>query len=1218
MRKRLLLLLSMAIGLGSATMQAAVPDYNAAQALASARADIQNWMKYLPDDMYVAHVSIPGTHDTATAEGWSSSTGPTYSTTQAVTIDEQLEKGIRAFDFRPGLVDGYLNCNHGTDKTKLKLEDAMTKLTNYLDAHPSEFFVIHFFRGNVYNNTGDASTGVKLLGGKDDDASRATYNSLMDALYNQKLANYIIDYSPYLTVKEMRGKIVLFRRDRIQFVDLKRAGNLTNWPGDAENWTETNYVTATNASNPALKGRIFVTDVSSPDNADEQQVEINSITNLFARNCGQTRPNAAKVQGSYKPDWSFIFTSGAYGGENTKGYLSNATTTNPLLTNLINTATQHGPTGVVFSDWVLTDSHTYSGTTYATMGIPLVTSIIENNFSYAEEFLLDDELFADDPTSNIDIFEGKTFFMRNVGTGLFLTAGANWGTHAALGEVGIRITPTYDSANKTYTLATSLGGGNIGWDGGGWYVDWAGSGMEFKPVYSGQGTAYAMLATIDGAEKAMTPVAVDGFLNTKYSVDPADYVEGDPMQMWEMISEGDLITELAGKAKEDNPVDLTFVIRGNSFLPNDADNTSGWNWVTNSGTYLFKTYKSVIDVPVGVDNWNDKDLVLRGYNEKASGASKYTNWGISQEITGLPNGIYTLSVQAINYAGTNLSFTVNGTELRDKISDTASSGSIEASDAITKFRSDPAKYTVSLEKFVVTDGKISIAATKSGTSSATAVVFDNFRLTYYGLTEEQANEAYERVEEFAEYARMQATGLGLEEVYDNSEVERRLAENAIANDGYEEIQMTMEALRNAVLTQDNEGADLTLAIYNPSFEFAPDYSRTDYNIGGSYPLGWDYPANYVSDSGVWPATDINKATSNPDGSYIFNTWDWGSAFEGGGRKISQKINLTPGLYQLKALVSSHQNNTVYIYAGNEQAGHTMSGDKSAFEEVTLEFFVSAEGPVEIGALGGNTDGSFNADGTGVFYKVDNFRLTRLRNAEVIEYTPMGKYDTLILPFDVDMSDERYTDLAICEIKTSTEHEHYVQLELGWPDSNELKANVPYIVEYLAYVEPEESEQPAQAPAMRAAAESGTFTFAGVPTHTATTYTDASGLLIGSHSEQTPATGEFVMNHNANVGSAFTRVEEEDSPVVASHRAYISLPSASEKVTHVLLDEAQENTFITTGISAIEISADTEVDVYSVSGILLRRNVRASEALDGLAAGLYILRSETSTAKAVCR
>ena len=51
-----------------------------------------NWMSELPDNAYVAQVSIPGTHDTATGHG---TTMDTYSKTQEITIDQQLELGIR-------------------------------------------------------------------------------------------------------------------------------------------------------------------------------------------------------------------------------------------------------------------------------------------------------------------------------------------------------------------------------------------------------------------------------------------------------------------------------------------------------------------------------------------------------------------------------------------------------------------------------------------------------------------------------------------------------------------------------------------------------------------------------------------------------------------------------------------------------------------------------------------------------------------------------------------------------------------------------------------------------------------------------------------------------------------------------------------------------------------------------------------------------------------
>ena len=172
--KKILLVAAMAAG--SLAAYSAVAPYDGQQALTSARADIQNWMSYLPDNMFVAHVSIPGTHDTATGEGWAT-TGSlplSMSTTQVAKIDDQLAAGVRAFDFRPGLSsDGKLTCNHGAHQTVLTMEEAMTKLTNYLDAHKKEFFVIHLFRGNVprYGDT------VSL--GKNDRESQDLFKQLL-------------------------------------------------------------------------------------------------------------------------------------------------------------------------------------------------------------------------------------------------------------------------------------------------------------------------------------------------------------------------------------------------------------------------------------------------------------------------------------------------------------------------------------------------------------------------------------------------------------------------------------------------------------------------------------------------------------------------------------------------------------------------------------------------------------------------------------------------------------------------------------------------------------------------------------------------------------------------------------------------------------------------------------------------------------------------------
>lgn len=53
----------------------------------------EHWMADLPDNMFVAHVSIPGAHDFATGEeNWAgdiySTSGNASSTTQAVTMRE--------------------------------------------------------------------------------------------------------------------------------------------------------------------------------------------------------------------------------------------------------------------------------------------------------------------------------------------------------------------------------------------------------------------------------------------------------------------------------------------------------------------------------------------------------------------------------------------------------------------------------------------------------------------------------------------------------------------------------------------------------------------------------------------------------------------------------------------------------------------------------------------------------------------------------------------------------------------------------------------------------------------------------------------------------------------------------------------------------------------------------------------------------------------------
>ena len=164
----------------------------------------ENWMKRLPDDAYVANLSIPGSHDTGTGNGFPGITvsiygpfGDKYARTQEKSFQDQWELGVRAFDMRPAVKDGYLNDNHGIMPTKLRFDDALYFLRDKLIENPSEFAIIHVLH---------ASAG-------DDNASNYG-EKLLELVNRDDLKDFFIDFKPTLTVREMRGKILMIRRIR--------------------------------------------------------------------------------------------------------------------------------------------------------------------------------------------------------------------------------------------------------------------------------------------------------------------------------------------------------------------------------------------------------------------------------------------------------------------------------------------------------------------------------------------------------------------------------------------------------------------------------------------------------------------------------------------------------------------------------------------------------------------------------------------------------------------------------------------------------------------------------------------------------------------------------------------------------------------------------------------------------------------------------------------
>lgn len=156
------------------------------------------WMKNIPDNTPFSQLSIPGTHDACTFD----LTG--MSGCQNFNIKYQLNSGIRYFDVRPNK-DGRIY--HGISATDVYMNQVMDTCNDFLKDHPSEMIVLQV----------GASSG--------DDITK--YMNDLCAKY------YRVDRSPELkTLKDYRGKIVIFRRYALTDGSASFGVNLTKWPND--------------------------------------------------------------------------------------------------------------------------------------------------------------------------------------------------------------------------------------------------------------------------------------------------------------------------------------------------------------------------------------------------------------------------------------------------------------------------------------------------------------------------------------------------------------------------------------------------------------------------------------------------------------------------------------------------------------------------------------------------------------------------------------------------------------------------------------------------------------------------------------------------------------------------------------------------------------------------------------------------------------------------
>ena len=1015
----------------SAQASRAVADYDAVAAKVNAQNDLANWMSYLPDDVFVAHLSIPGTHDTTTGHGfnWTGAIAPgimeSASRTQTLTLSQQLEKGVRAFDFRPGLSSDKksLTCNHGISYTKLSMTDAFNTLTDYLDAHPKEFFVIHLFRGNVYQSGAP-------YGAFDSQSDKNKYNELFNEFFNQgKFNDYIVEYTPYLKVKDMRGKMVIFRRDRIDFAYIAKAGNFGTWRSDSELWTEESLVSVSNAKDPTVRGTMAVTDVSSPENDDQLQTELNSIAaiNKFARE--QVRPNEAKTaNSSYKPTWVMCFTSGALYNENRTGYAQNASHTNPHLTNLIKQSAadgKAGPTGIVLSDWVYVTEDSGYKTDGETADTQIVPTIALNNFDYISEFILDDELFSGNLETAETFWDLNTqYIFRNKATGKFLSAGANWGTHAVLGDVPIRITPRFDNTTGMHSLLTTFKQPEkeVGYIGSNAYVDNPEPCLLKVKMVGDKTFTFARedgsMLTAENAGKCIVKEneeykEYDYADGTKYKVEFRAESENDPMQQWEIIRVKDYVNALAATASKENPVDLTVLVRGNQFHANDTDENDKWTFEALTKTGVKAKAKKALFYK---DVEPDKDGFIKIYNDETtlSGNGISTGWEFHQVIDELPDGVYRVQANLANYAQDTYNISseeyvmmritgnIGGDNKDENSTQVKHAGDFgnfsDASKYLTILRNST--YLTQSQQVKVSNGKLEIRFRKGSNKSKVSVAIDNVKLFYLGPDPAASSDFLKKV-----LADADAKVTTLPEKYrDGWETDmqpyRTKVENMnIDGDGTTEAYEIYTNLRERTYKVVTDGAadntDLTPAIINNSFE-----------LGNGF--GWNI--NAVGDTRVVERGNEGgtyyMAGSDVAGDYLFNTYKGQDNKTARGTVLSQSIpGLPAGHYRLNfaAATRSSSDEPRYLWVdinGIKTKSQPLTLDLANAQTVSVEFDVAENTEeVTISVCGANADGSWDDYG-GVWYKVDNFRLYYHGTTKVCQF-----YDRL------NRAIQRFTALA---------------------------------------------------------------------------------------------------------------------------------------------------------------------------------------------------------------
>lgn len=305
--------------------------------------------------------------------------------------------------------------------------------------------------------------------------------------------------------------------------------------------------------------------------------------------------------------------------------------------------------------------------------------------------------------ANLVIPEGKYYLIAmELEDNNLMAAGNSWGTHGIVNGEGLDLNFIYNYDADNYYIETNIYNGNDHFLGSNLYLDAPAFGwsIEEDPIYG-----HLIYAMFDGVKKYIS-VASDGNLTLSETAYAWAFIQ----ESYWVEDSRSVLSEALAKATPENPVDATLLLKDANFNRNDH------RWVAWTVS----------------EDCTNKNLGggCSGTNGNGCAESYHSTFTISQTITDAPEGTYEFKAQGFYRQDNDATEETPVFFINDKTTEVPVKTGEEGSMSAASESFTAGLYNCEPVAVFVENGTLTVGVKATGANQW--VIFDNFRLTYYG------------------------------------------------------------------------------------------------------------------------------------------------------------------------------------------------------------------------------------------------------------------------------------------------------------------------------------------------------------------------------------------------------------------------------------------------------------------------------------------------------